>query len=89
MDAQEPMSPSASGHKGKPARKPKPKPASDPAKKSLNLSISVESHERLALHALRMTGGNISALVERLAEQHLREFHITRTATRAGETEAA
>jgi hypothetical protein len=89
MDAQADMPAQSSPPKGKTTKKPKGKPAVDPKKKSLNLSISVDTHERLALHALRMTDGNISALVERLAEQHLREYHITRTPTRTGEPDAA
>ncbi len=90
MDAQEPVSTSATAPKGKPARKGKPKPAVDSkGKRSLNLSISVDTYERLMIHAMRMTSGNISELVEKLAADHLREFHLTRTATRSGETDAA
>ncbi len=50
-------------------------------KRSLNLRIDYEAHERLAVHALRR-GTTISSLVEGFAKEHLREFHITRTATR-------
>jgi hypothetical protein len=68
--------------KGKSTRKGKPKPVDkDKGKRSLNLSLPVEDYERFALHALRLTGGNISELVCRLGREHLREFHITRTAT--------
>jgi hypothetical protein len=82
MDAQEPMSLESSPPKPKPARKPKPKSSTTgTGKRSLNLSISVDTYERLLIHAMRMTSGNISDLVERLATDHLREFHLTRTAT--------
>lgn len=75
--------------KGKSARKPKGKTASEPkGKRSLNLSLSVETYERLLIHAMRMTGGNISDLVTHLAETHLREYHLTRTGQR-GQGEAA
>lgn len=84
MEAQEPMSPSATAPKGKSTRKAKPKQALESkGKRSLNLSISVDTYERLMIHAMRMTGGNISELVERLATDHLREFHLTRTASRS------
>lgn len=61
-------------------RKPK---AADAArgKRSLNLSLPVEDYERLAIHALR-EDIHISDLVCRLAREHLREYHITRTPSR-------
>jgi hypothetical protein len=72
----------ADAAKGKPTRKPKGKSTHSPTgKRSLNLSISVDTYERLMIHAMRQTGGNISDLVERLAGDHLREYHLTRTAT--------
>jgi hypothetical protein len=67
--------------KGKPTRKGKSKAADTlKSKRSVNLSMPVEDYERFALHALRLTGGNISELVCKLGREHLREFHITRTA---------
>ena len=64
----------------KPTRPRKPvTKRTDTGKRSLNLSIPVEIYERLAIHALRQTGGNISELVSKLAVDHLREFHLTRT----------
>jgi hypothetical protein len=91
MDAQEGIPAQATVPKGKSTKKGKPKPADTAkGKRSLNLSISVDTYERLMIHAMRMTSGNISELVEKLAADHLREFHLSRTATRAtGETEAA
>jgi hypothetical protein len=90
MDAQEGIPAQATAPKSKGSKKPKPKPAGDSkGKRSLNLSIGVDTYERLMIHAMRMTSGNISELVEKLAADHLREFHLTRTATRAGETDAA
>jgi hypothetical protein len=84
MDAQAPVSAQSNEPKPKPTRARKPKPTSNATgKRSLNLSISVETYERLSIHAMRMTGGNISDLVERLAVENLREFHLTRTSTRA------
>ncbi len=65
---------------GKTAKKGKVKTADQPkGKRSLNLSMPIQDYERFALHALRLTGGNISELVCRLGREHLREFHITRT----------
>jgi hypothetical protein len=90
MSAQDDMDASSVTPKGKTTRKSKPKPTSESkGKRSLNLSISVDTYERLMIHAMRQTKGNISDLVERLATDHLREFHLTRTPTRAGETDAA
>jgi hypothetical protein len=90
MDAQGDMSAQATAPKGKATKKSKPKPTSESkGKRSLNLSISVDTYERLMIHAMRQTKGNISDLVERLATDHLREFHLTRTPTRAGEPDAA
>jgi hypothetical protein len=89
MDAQELVSTSATAPKSKPARKSKPKPAVDSkGKRSLNLSLPQEDYERLAIHAMRLDI-HISELVSRLAREHCREFHITRTATRSGEPDAA
>jgi hypothetical protein len=81
MNAQEPMNAQATAPKGKPSRKPKPKPATT-GKRSLNLSLPVEDYERLAIHAMR-SDTTISDLVSRLAREHCREYHITRTGTRA------
>lgn len=77
------MTPPISQDKGKRAGKGKGKPAkADQGKRSINLSLDVDVYERLAVHAMRQTRGNISELVSQLARDHLREFHITRTATR-------
>jgi hypothetical protein len=68
--------------KVKPSRKGKGKPADRPiGKRSLNLSLPLEDYERLAVHALRLDT-TISELVCKLAREHLREFHITRTPSR-------
>jgi hypothetical protein len=68
--------------KVKPPRKGKVRPADRPiGKRSLNLSLPLEDYERLAVHALRLDT-TISELVCKLARDHLREFHITRTPTR-------
>jgi hypothetical protein len=80
---------SATASKGKSLKKPKGKSTVDPkGKRSLNLSITTETYERLMIHAMRQTNGNISDLVDRLATDHLREFHLTRTPTRTGEPDA-
>jgi hypothetical protein len=90
MSAQDDMDAQVNTAKGKATKKSKPKPADTAkGKRSLNLSISVDTYERLMIHAMRQTKGNISDLVERLATDHLREFHLTRTPTRTGETDAA
>lgn len=69
--------------KAKGTKPRKAKPVSDgKGKRSLNLSIPVETYERLVIHAMRQTGGNISDLVTQLANDHLREYHLTRTAAR-------
>ncbi len=82
MDAHSDMPAPTGEPTGKPTRTRKPKSTTTPTgKRSLNLSISVDTYERLSIHAMRQTGGNISTLVERLAADHLREFHLTRTAT--------
>lgn len=74
---------SASEARPRPARKGKAKSASEAStKRSLNLSLTNETYERLVIHAMRMTGGNISDLVTLLADTHLREYHLTRTASR-------
>lgn len=76
---------SAGEGRGKPARKGKGKPAVEgKGKRSLNLSIPVEDYERFAIHAMR-ANETISELFCKLGRQHLREFHITRTATRPTE----
>jgi hypothetical protein len=86
MDATEPIVTGAAEGRGRPPRKGRGKPIdAAKGKRSLNLSIPVEDYERFALHALRMTGGNISELVCQLGRQHLREYHISRTGSRAGE----
>ena len=48
-------------------------------KRGINLSMPQEDYERFYIHALRLTGGNISELVCKLGREHLRDFHITRT----------
>lgn len=63
------------------ARKGKP-PLESKGKRSLNLSLPIEDYERLAIHAMR-ANTTISELVATLAREHLREYHLTRTATRA------
>jgi hypothetical protein len=69
---------------GKAAKKPKPKSSSEGrGKRGINLSMPQEDYERFYIHALRLTGGNISELVCRLGREHLRDFHIARTATRS------
>jgi hypothetical protein len=74
-------SPSTEG-KPKPAKTRKGKPADRPiGKRSLNLSLPLDDYERLAVHALRLDT-TISELVCKLAREHLREFHITRTPSR-------
>ncbi len=83
MDAIEPIITDATEVKGKGTRKGKPKPASvGKGKRSLNLSLPPEDYERLAVHALRM-GVTISDLVCKLGRDHLREYAIHRTPTRA------
>lgn len=69
--------------KSKPARKGKVK-AADAAKgkRSLNLSLPYEDYERLAVHALR-EDTTISELVCKLAREHLRDYHISRTGQRS------
>jgi macrodomain Ter protein organizer (MatP/YcbG family) len=68
----------AKGTKPRKAKAPKPQTG----KRSLNLSLDNDTYERLAVHALR---GNvtISELVTKLANDNLREYHITRTPGRA------
>jgi hypothetical protein len=85
MEAMEPIVTGAAEGRVKPTRKGKGRPpVAGKGKRSLNLSIPLEDHERLAVHALRM-GMTISDLVCKLARENLREFHITRTGSRAGE----
>jgi hypothetical protein len=82
MDADAVMPSPPGDQKVKPTRKPKGKPTTTPTgKRSLNLSLTTETYERLLIHAMRMTNGNLSDLVEKLATDHLREFHLTRTPT--------
>lgn len=89
MDAQEPMSTPSEAPKSKPRGKGKGKSPEPPkGKRSLNLSLPQEDYERLAIHALR-ADMTISDLVAQLARTHLREYHLTRTPTRAGEPDAA
>lgn len=49
-------------------------------KRSLNLSLPIDDFERLTIHAMKQTNGNLSDLVSRLIRDHLRDFHIARTA---------
>lgn len=82
MDALELIDTPAIEPKGTRAKARKPKSADKPTgKRSLNLSLPLEDYERLAVHALRQDI-NISELVCRLAREHLREYHISRTPTR-------
>ena len=75
--------------KPRPAKTRKPKPADvSRGKRSLNLSLPIEDYERLAIHAMR-ANVTISDLVATLAREHLREYHLTRTATRQGDADAA
>jgi hypothetical protein len=72
--ANEPKPKSAKGRKSKPSDKAT-------GKRSLNLSLPMDDYKRLATHAL-MLDINISDLVCKLAREHLRDFHITRTPAR-------
>ena len=74
QDASDPKTPGA-----KPRRRAATAPARKDGKRSLNLRIDHESHEKLAIHALRRNT-TISALVEGFARDHLREFSIHRNA---------
>ncbi len=82
MEANKPNDQDASECKGT-AAKPRKRAATAPVRKdgkrSLNLRIDHDSHERLAVHALRR-GTTISALVEQFAQAHLREYSIHRNA---------
>lgn len=70
--------------KGKSTKGRKPKPTGEVrGKRSINLSMTVEDYERFYIHALRLTGGNISELVCKLGREHLRDYHISRTGNRA------
>jgi hypothetical protein len=80
--AVEPAATGASEAKVKGRSKAKAKPASEAkGKRSLNLSMPYADYERLALHALA-ADTTISELVCRLAREHLREVHLTRTPAR-------
>lgn len=88
MQADVDINPSASVNKAKRASKPKSRPAkADMGKRSINLSLPIEVYERLLIHAMKQTNGNISELVSRLATEHLRDYHIARTATRPSTSE--
>ncbi len=69
----------------RPRRRATAQPSPKPAKRSLNLRIDADCYERLAIHALKKKT-TISALVELLAREHLREYFITRN-SRAGASE--
>jgi hypothetical protein len=85
MQGNQPIDNNASDGKAKATRKAKPKPINEgKGKRSINLSLPMEDYERFALHALKLTNGNISELVCQLGRQHLRDFHITRTAKSEG-----
>lgn len=60
-------------------------PATRPTRRSLNLRIDEDVYERLTVHAMKRRT-TISALVELLAREHLREFYVAKTPSRAGET---
>ena len=82
MDGHNPIDNQAVEPKAKPSRARKGKSAERAiGKRSLNLSLPVDDYKRLATHAL-MQDINISDLVCKLAREHLREFHITRTPNR-------
>ena len=74
---------SAPAPKSKPVKRGKTK-GTDVAKgkRSLNLSLPFDDYERLAIHALR-EDITISELVSRLAREHLRDYHISRTGQRS------
>ncbi len=80
-----PIDQDAAEGKGKGTRKPKraTTPVRRDGKRSLNLRVDYDAHERLAVHALRR-GTTISALVEGFAREHLREFSIHRNAGASG-----
>lgn len=61
------------GHGGRRARADKP--TSPQGKRALKLSVDVDTHERLALHALRR-GQTISQVVMDLAGRHLNDWVI-------------
>jgi hypothetical protein len=83
MDAIEPIAMPTIEGKGKPARKGKGKPATEgKGKRSLNLSLSQETYQRLAVHALD-AGVTISDIVTELAATHLRRVHLARTPSRS------
>jgi hypothetical protein len=70
--------------KPKSARKPKGTPPGRPVgKRAVNLSLPIPIYERLAIHAIRQTNGNVSELVERLVLEGCRELHLTRTSSKA------
>lgn len=82
MESIEPMATSTIEPMAKPAKGRKAKSALVArGKRSLNLSLSQEDYERLALHALA-DGKTISDLVCELARTHLRRVHMARTPTR-------
>lgn len=58
-----------------------------PPKRSLNLRIEPDCYERLTIHAMKRRT-TISALIEQLAREHLREYYVARTG-RAGEGNGA
>lgn len=82
MEASPPTVNATSEARPKATKARRPKPADRPTgKRSLNLSLPLDDYERLAVHALRQDT-TISDLVCRLAREHLREYHITRTPAR-------
>lgn len=84
MPSDQPISTPPVEPKAKPARTRKAKSTVTPTgKRSLNLSIPIEDHERLAIHAMR-SNMTISDLVCKLAREHCREWHLTRTPSRSG-----
>ncbi len=85
MATDDPVNPGVEAPTSKGTRKPK---RSSPVvrkdgKRSLNLRVDYDAHERLAVHALRR-GTTISSLVEGFAREHLREFSIHRNAVASG-----
>lgn len=76
----------------KPSNRRKSKSANDSkskssGKRSINLSLTVDDFERLTIHAMRQTNGNMSELVCRLIREHCRDFHIARTARSDSDSE--
>lgn len=88
MDAKNGTNTNATAPPSPPARtrrRVSDKPATRPVKRNLNLRIDEDCYERLSIHAMKRRT-TISALVELLASEHLRDYYVARTPSRAGET---